>query len=151
MAEDVVDRSVTLAAPRERVWRALTDYREFGAWFRVALDGPFEVGAPVTGHITYEGYEHLRFTARVMAIESMHRFAFSWHPYAIDPSRDYSGEPETLVEFTLGDGPGGTLLRVRESGFEKLPEARRREAFPRNDEGWAIQLGNIAAHLADAG
>ena len=100
------------------------------------------------GHITHPGFEHVRFEARVEAIEPQDRFAFRWHPYAVDPARDYSDEPMTLVEFTLSDAPGGTRLEVRESGFDKLPPERRAEAFPRNSEGWAFQMDKIAAHLS---
>ena len=49
-----------LKAPVSRVWRAITDYREFGEWFRVKLDGPFVAGETSTGHITHPGYEHLK-------------------------------------------------------------------------------------------
>jgi hypothetical protein len=74
-------------------------------------------------------------------------FSFSWHPYAIDPNQDYSGEPPTLVEFTLQSIPTGSLLRVLESGFDKLPNERRLEAFRMNDSGWSQQVRNIAGHV----
>jgi len=44
----------------------------------------------------------------------------------------------------------GTLLRIVESGFDKLPSNRRDEAFLRNEGGWSIQLGNIAQHVEQA-
>jgi hypothetical protein len=68
----------------------------------------------------------------------------------VDPNRDYSAEPPTLVEFTLEETATGTLLRVVESGFDKLPAARRQDAFPRNEAGWGIQIGNIARHVEQA-
>ena len=124
---DRIEKLVELKAPVSRVWRALTDHREFGTWFRVRLDGPFTPGQTVRGQVTYPGYEHLRFEAVVQRMEPERRFSFTWHPYAIDPSRDYSGEPSTLVEFTLEPTPSGTRLRVVESGFERLPSERRLE------------------------
>ena len=48
--QDRIEKIVDLAAPVSRVWRALTDHEEFGQWFRVRLDGPFEVGATTTGN-----------------------------------------------------------------------------------------------------
>ena len=147
---DRIEKRIELAAPVARVWRALTDHREFGTWFRARLDGPFVAGETTQGSITYPGYEHLRFTVTVQAMEPERRFAFTWHPNAVDPAKDYSGEPPTLVEFTLETTPGGTLLRVTESGFDKLPAARRDEAFRMNDRGWSIQSDNIAKYLADA-
>lgn len=50
---DRIEKEIVLRAPRARVWKALTDSREFGTWFRVALDGPFEAGKRITGRMTY--------------------------------------------------------------------------------------------------
>lgn len=144
---DRIEKSVRLNAPIEKVWRALTDHEEFGQWFRVKLDQPFKEGEPSTGHITYPGYEHVRWTARVAAIEPMRRFAFNWHPYAVDPDVDYSDETPTLVEFLLAESGEGTLLTVIESGFDKVPEHRRAEAFRMNEGGWEEQMRNIEAHV----
>jgi len=137
-----------IQAPPSRVWRAVTDAAEFGAWFRVRLESPFVVGQETSGRITYPGWEHVRFTLRTEAIEPETRFAYRWHPYAIDMHKDYSAEPMTLVEFLLEPRDGGTLLTVVESGFDRLPPGRIDEAFRMNERGWSEQLDNIAAHVA---
>ena len=98
---DRIEKRIELRAPVSRVWRALTDHREFGEWFRVKLDGPFVPGEISTGHITYPGYEHLKWEAIVQKLEAETVVSFTWHPYAIDPKVDYSNEPATLVEFRL--------------------------------------------------
>jgi uncharacterized protein YndB with AHSA1/START domain len=144
---DRIEKQVVLKAPRARVWRALTDAEQFGAWFRAKLDGGFAVGQRAHGRITHPGYEHLKFEVWVERIEPESRFAFRWHPYPIDPKVDYSVEPTTLVEFTLEDAPGGTRLTVVESGFDRLPAARRDEAFRMNRDGWAGQMENIRRHV----
>ena len=145
---DRIERTIHLKAPRARVWRALTQAEEFGAWFRVKLDGPFAVGQRVTGRVTYPGYEHVTFEVSVERMEPETLFAYRWHPYAVDPAVDYSSEPTTLVEFRLADAPGGTQLSVVESGFERIPAGRRDEAFRMNSEGWGIQVENIARHVS---
>jgi uncharacterized protein YndB with AHSA1/START domain len=145
---DRIEKTVELKSPVSRVWRALTNHEEFGAWFRVRLDGPFVPGQVSRGHITYPGYEHVRWEARVQRMEPERLFSFTWHPYAVDPKADYSGEPPTLVEFTLENIPTGTRLRIVESGFDKLPPHRRDEAFRMNDGGWTAQTENIARHVA---
>lgn len=145
---DRIEKSIDLKAPVSRVWRALTNHEEFGTWFRVKLDGPFVPGQVSTGHITYPGYEYLKWHAVVTTMEPERLFAFTWHPYAVDPDKDYSQETPTLVTFTLEKIPTGTLLRVVESGFDKIPAGRRAEAFRMNDGGWAEQMKNIAEHLA---
>ena len=148
--EDRIEKKIELKAPLARVWRALTDYREFGEWFRVRLDGPFVPGQPITGQITYPAYEHLHFEAVVQKMEVERLFSFTWHPYGIDPNVDYSKETSTVVEFRLEKTSAGTLLTVTESGFDKLPSDRRLEAFRMNSEGWAIQVKNIGEYLANA-
>jgi uncharacterized protein YndB with AHSA1/START domain len=145
---DRIEKRIELKAPVSRVWRALTDYREFGEWFRVKLDGPFVPGAVSRGHITYPGYEHLKWEAVVQAMEPERHFSFTWHPYAVDPQVDYSTETPTLVEFRLEKTATGTLLLVTESGFDKIPPGRRREAFPRNENGWAQQMKNIENYVS---
>jgi uncharacterized protein YndB with AHSA1/START domain len=143
-----IEKRIELKAPVSRVWRALTDYREFGEWFRVKLDGPFIAGQISRGYITYPGYEHLKWEAVVVAIEPERLFSFTWHPYAVDPSVDYSGETPTLVEFRLEKTADGTLLVVTESGFDKIPERRRLEAFRMDEGGWTQQMKNIEAYVA---
>lgn len=144
---DRIEKTIELKAPLARVWRALTDSAEFGEWFRVKLEGPFVLGEEICGQITYAGYEHLVWRATVVRMDKPTLFAFTWHPYAVDPDVDYAAEPTTLVEFRLAETPGGVRLMVSESGFDRLPAARRDEAFLRNEGGWAIQVENIRAHV----
>jgi len=147
---DRIEKTIEIKAAVSRVWRALTDHNEFGTWFRVRLDGPFLPGKTTRGQITHPGYEHLRWEAVVQKMQPERLFSFTWHPYAVDTTKDYSSEPPTLVEFTLQKIAGGTLLRVVESGFDKLPAERRLEAFRMNDGGWSVQMQNIARHAEHA-
>ena len=147
---DRIEKSVTLRAPRSRVWRALTNADEFGEWFRVKLEGAFTEGATVLGRITHPGYEHVTMEVLVERIDPEQYFAYRWHPYAIDPKVDYSTEPTTLVEFRLEEVAEGTRLTIVESGFDRIPLARRDEAFRMNDGGWTAQLTNIARHVAQS-
>ncbi len=143
-----IEKQIELRAPVSRVWRALTDYREFGEWFLVKLDGPFAPGQVARGQITHSGYEHVRWEAVVQKMEPERLFSFTWHPYAVDPKIDYSEETPTLVEFRLEKTAGGTLLVLTESGFDQIPGERRLEALPRNDAGWAQQMKNMESHVA---
>jgi uncharacterized protein YndB with AHSA1/START domain len=145
---DRIEKQIQLKAPVSRVWRALTNHEEFGEWFRVKLEQPFAPGQPSTGHITHPGYEHIRWNAMVKEVVPETLFSFTWHPYAIDPAVDYSGEPQTLIEFRLKPVDGGTLLTMTESGFDSIPEHRRAEAFRMNDGGWTQQMQNIADYVA---
>ena len=148
MSTDRIEKRVVLRAPRSRVWRAITDAKEFGTWFRITLDGAFAAGSTVRGRVAIPGHEHLKVEMRVERIEPERYFSYRWHPYPKDPAKDYSGEPMTLVEFTLEEAEGGTALTIVESGFDRIPLARRSEAFRMNTEGWGGQIKNLAAYVS---
>ena len=146
---DRVERKILLKAPRSRVWRALSDAKEFGDWFGVDFTGKiFVAGKHVQGKITYPGYEHLVMEVLIERMVPEQLLSWRWHPAAIDSSVDYSGEPTTLVVFELVEGEGGTLLTVVESGFDKIPQARRATALRMNTSGWEEQMINIEKHIA---
>ena|SRR5205085_464757 len=145
---DSIEKRIELKAPVSRVWRAITDYREFGEWFKVNLDGPFVPGQVARGKITHPGYEHVVWQATVKEMQPEKLFSFTWHPYGIDPNVDYSKEAPTLVEFRLEPTATGTLLTLTESGFDNVPAERRSEAFRMDDQGWTQQMKNIESHVA---
>lgn len=145
---DRFEKQIVLESPRSRVWRAITDVKQFNEWFGVELTSPLTAGAPSSGNITNKGYEHLVMTIWVEKVQPEHYFSFQWHPDAKDPGADYSKEPTTLIEFTLEDVQGGTKLTIAESGFDALPESRRTAAFSGNARGWEQQLQRIGTFLA---
>jgi uncharacterized protein YndB with AHSA1/START domain len=129
---DRIEKRIELKTPVSRVWRALADYREFGEWFRVKLEGPFVPGQIARGKITHTGYEHVVWQAVVQKIEPERLFSFTWHPYGIEETKN------------------GTLLVLTESGFDKIPSDRRAEAFRMNDGGWKQQMKNIEDYVTQA-
>jgi uncharacterized protein YndB with AHSA1/START domain len=156
---DRIEKSIVLRATRARVWRALTDPKEFGDWFGMRFEDPFVPGGRVRGTIVgttadpevakmQETHAGLRFDIVIERIEPQRVFSFRWHPAAVDPAIDYSAEPMTLVEFTLDDAPEGVRLTVAESGFDRIPTSRRAAAFAQNEQGWGIVITLVAKHLA---
>ena len=145
---DRIEKKVELRAPRSRVWRAIANAEEFGTWFRMSLDGEFAEGGTIRGRITHPGYEHVTVEMRVERIEPEQYFSYRWHPHAIDMAVDYSVEPTTLVEFILQETEGGTVVTIVESGFDRIPLARRAEAFRMNGRGWDGQAQNLARHVS---
>jgi uncharacterized protein YndB with AHSA1/START domain len=155
---DRIEKKITLRAPRSRVWRAIADAQEFGTWFGVKFDGSFEPGARITGRIVptkvdpevakmQEPYSGREFDFTVDRIEPMRLISFRWHPFAVDPGVDYSKEPTTLVVFELEEVPEGTVLTITESGFDRIPLARRAKAFSSNEQGWQMQTRLIEKYL----
>ena len=156
---DRIEKKVLLRAPRERVWRAISDARQFGSWFGVEFDGPFVAGATTIGKLVpttvdaevaqrQKQYQGFKFEFAIDRIEPQRLFSFRWHPFAVEPGVDYSKEPATLVTFELQEEAGGTMLTVTESGFDRIPLERRAKAFAANQQGWATQIKMIEKYLA---
>jgi uncharacterized protein YndB with AHSA1/START domain len=161
MNTDRIEKTVLLRAPRERVWRALTDSAEFGTWFGVKFDAPFKPGGLLRGRIKptavdpevaklQQPYEGKLFEITVEEMEPESRFSFRWHPHAIDSAIDYSAEATTLVVFELKETADGVLPTVTESGFDRIPLERRATAFTANDRGWGLQVQLIEKYLSHA-
>lgn len=158
MSEDRIEKKLLLRAPRGRIWRALSDSTKFGAWFGVKFDGPFVPGKPLRGIIipttvdpdvaaAQKEFEGLPFEITVEQMEAERLFSFRWHPYAIDRDVDYSAEATTLVAFELAEQADGVMLTVTESGFDKIPLARRAKAFSANEGGWGMVVHLIEKYL----
>lgn len=156
---DRIVKTTLLKAPQDRVWRAISDARQFGTWFGVDIAGSFSPGARLSAAIVptkvdpavakaQEPYAGTRFEIVIDKVEPMRLFSFRWHPYAIDHGVDYSTEPMTLVEFQLDEVAGGTRLTITESGFDAIPLERRAKAFAANEGGWTAQLELVAKYLA---
>ncbi len=156
---DRIEKKVLLRGSRERVWRAISDSRQFGSWFGVEFDGPFLAGTGMTGRIvpttvdaevakSQKPYEGKAFTISIDRVEPMRFFSFRWHPFAVEPGADYSKEPTTLVAFELEEVSGGTMLTITESGFDRIPLERRAKAFASNEQGWTAQTKLIEKYLA---
>lgn len=159
MSTDRIEKSVLLAAPRDRVWRAVSTAENFGSWFGADFDGPFTANARLTASIEptsvdpdvarqQQPYAGKPFEFHVVEVRPQEKISFRWHPYAANESTDYNSEPMTLIEFVLADADGGTLLRITESGFDQLPLARRKEAYAANEGGWTAQCGLVKKYLA---
>ena len=159
MNTDRIEKQVLLRAPLDRVWRAISDSQEFGRWFGVRVDGPFVAGTSVTATIIgttvddevaemQRPHAGAKATWQIVAVEPQRRFAYRWHPFAVDSDVDYDAEPTTLVEFTLSDTPDGVQLRIVESGFDAIPEVRRADAFEANSGGWAKQTELVRKYLS---
>jgi uncharacterized protein YndB with AHSA1/START domain len=158
MSTDRIEKRIMLQAPLDRVWSAVSDAKQFGSWFGVAFDGPFEEGTRLSGKIVpttadpevaklQEPHRGKPFEFTVERIEPPRRISFRWHPYAIESGVDYSQEPMTTIVFELKEVPEGVLLTISESGFDRIPIARRAEAFKANEGGWEHQTQLVKKYL----
>jgi uncharacterized protein YndB with AHSA1/START domain len=147
-SQDRIEKVVEMDAPLSRVWRAVTDYEEFGEWFRVKLDGPFKAGAVSTGKMTYPGFEGWPWRATVERMEPERLFSFRWHDYDAQSGMPVEQQPTTLVEFRFESKGRGTRLTITESGIASLPDPRRVQVLRDNTDGWNIQARNVAEYVA---
>ncbi len=165
---DRIEKQVTLNAPVSRVWRAISDAKEFGRWFGIELVGEFAAVKTISGKFdarmseaSIQAYQkslglapsRVRLPEKnwvfctVERIEPEHYFSFRWIPYGIDAEADPSSEPTTLVEFRLEPAGAGTKLTIVESGFDRVPAHRRERAYRMDEGGWAAQVENIKRHV----
>lgn len=156
---DRIEKIILLHATRARVWRALANAEEFGAWFGMKFNGRFSPGARLQGVITpttadaevaklQKPHEGLPFEITIDRIEPERLFSFRWHPFAIEPGVDYSHEPTTLIVFELEQVGDDIKLTVTESGFDRIPLERRAVAFTANEGGWTMVVTLIEKYLA---
>jgi uncharacterized protein YndB with AHSA1/START domain len=161
MDTDRIEKKILLRAPKKRVWRALADSKEFGNWFGMKFDGPFTLGAVMRGVLSptkvnaevakaQKSHEGTVFEITIEQMEPERLFSFRWHPHAVDRHVDYSAEPTTLVAFALEEVAGGVLLTVTESGFDRIPIARRAKAFTANEGGWGMMVKVLEEYLGNA-
>jgi uncharacterized protein YndB with AHSA1/START domain len=150
---DTIRKTAVLKAPLARVWEAISDSQQFGAWFGAEIDGPFVAGTELQAKIRpttvdpevarlQEPHAGTPFVVAVEQVEPQRRLSFRWHPGGVMEG------PMTLVEFALEEVPGGTQLTITESGFDQLPLERRADALAGNAEGWTHQLQLVAGYLA---
>jgi uncharacterized protein YndB with AHSA1/START domain len=143
---DRIERELVIAVPRERVWAALTTPEQLSAWFGTAAEVDLRPGGALTFTWASSEPSHTN-RALVELVDRPHRFVFRWRPFAGYEALPLTEGPSTRVEFILDDHPAGTRLRVIESGFASLPPELRRVQHESNTEGWARELGELAAYL----
>jgi uncharacterized protein YndB with AHSA1/START domain len=136
---DQISRVLILPASPEEVFR-----RSFGSpeaissWFAETVTGDFEVG----GTIALIWGKH-RCECRVTALEPGVCFEYQWHPGEACALHAFPEGELTTVRFELYPHPEGTELRLVETGFERIPYARRGTTFGENSNGWDEELAKL--------
>ena len=140
--QDSIEREMVLRAPKERVYAAIADPKLIVNWFPQAVEGSFEPGSrPV-----FDFGEYGRFSIYVVAARPHEYFAYRGVGSEYCPQGfigDVLTEPNTLVEFFLGDTPEGTRLRLVVSGFASLPAETAAQSIKDQDGGWSFMLDRL--------
>jgi uncharacterized protein YndB with AHSA1/START domain len=141
-----IERTMIVKAPRSRVWKALTNAKEFSSWFGVEFDGELAPGAALQMVTTHPDYAGIRFPVFVETMTPETTFAWRWFPGGSNPERTDKAQT-TLVTFTLEEVDGGTRVTVRETGFDRVKLAERAKAYEDNVGGWEGQFQNLAKYV----
>lgn len=144
--QDRIERVLTLRAPRARVWKAITEPAGLSQW----LGNRAEVDLRPGGELILEWPEHGIYRCRIVTVEPPHRFAYRWYMTGMNSEEAVETGPSTLVEFSLKEVPEGTMLTLVESGFAAFPADIAAKSYHHSVEGWAIELGELAAYLETA-
>ena len=135
-----VERSIWIAAPRERVWHAITDPAQVEKWYSPGTSwrlSALEVGGRLFVPNEETGAE--MYTQVIELLDPPQRLVLRSAP-----------QPPATVEVTvysLQEEHGGTRLIITHSGYELVPEEMRWSAMEQNAFGFGMMLENVKAHI----
>jgi uncharacterized protein YndB with AHSA1/START domain len=133
-----VERSIWMAAPRERVWLAVTDPAQIEQWFSPGTSWTLtalEVGGRLFVPDQATGAE--QYTQIITAVEPPHRLVMRTVP-------EPSGSVE-VTTYTLTEERDGTRLTIMNAGYALLPADARWDAMEQNSVGFGMMLENVRA------
>ncbi|MGE3179994.1 MAG: SRPBCC domain-containing protein [Phycisphaerae bacterium] len=137
---DEIVREMVLKAPREKVWKALTDPEQVSKWFSTKT----EIDLKPSGKVSYYWAQFDECCdGEVVAVEPQQRFVFKWQPFLSIKDIKVDASLYLHVEYVLEDHPHGTKLTLRESGFAAMPEALAKRARTDNEFGWTEELAKL--------
>lgn len=142
--QDRIERSITIKAPIERVFAAISQPEHVGKWFcEKRPDGDFTPG----GQPLLDMGEYGRFRLSIVANDPPTYFAWRWVSGSAFVPQGFEtnplDHPNTLVEFRLESIEDGTLVKLTESGFASLPDAYAEQNLNDNTDGWAYMLNRL--------
>jgi len=134
-----ITRTIEIAAPRERVWAALTTPELLAQW--LGQEAVFDATVGAHGSYTWTDWGH--FPLVVEAVDAPSTLSVRW---AARPGGELTETSSTTVRYTLESIPSGTRLTVVETGFELL-DGDRQTAFDNNSQGWDEELAELVSFL----
>jgi uncharacterized protein YndB with AHSA1/START domain len=137
-AKFAVERSIWIAANRERVWRAITDPEQIEKWFSpgtqwrgtgLEVGGKLSVYNPETDSDMY--------TQVIEVIDPLHQLV----------TRSAPPEAPQATAWTLTEENGGTRLTITHSGYELEAADIRQQNMEQNAFGFGMMLENLQAYI----
>lgn len=134
MEKIAIERDIWIAAPCERVWRAITDPRQIAQWFSPGTEFQSS-GEGVGARIYVQSGDAELYVQVIEVYEPPYRVAMR------------SVDTANVVMWTLAEENGGTRVIVRETGFEWLSGDARQERMDQDAAGFGMALENLQAHV----
>ena len=137
------ERSIWIDAPRERVWKAITDPVQIQAWN--SPETAWELSSLELGGRFFTRDAETKAENYVEIIE------------VLDPPKELAtrtiSEPSSTLtkgkKYTLMEEKGGTRLTVTHSGYEQDPEEMRWASMEQNTFGFGMMLQNAKAYIEE--
>jgi uncharacterized protein YndB with AHSA1/START domain len=139
MAEFTATARTDIAAPRQRVWAALTQPQDIAAWMHGSqVTTTWEIGTPITWDGEYEGRAY-QDKGEVLVYDEPDTLSVThYSPMTGEP--DQPANYHTLV-YVLTDTDSGTKLELTQDGCDSDEQAAQ---FSQN---WQTMLDGLREHL----
>lgn len=140
MIKSILKHDVWIAAPREHVWRAITETEQIKQWW--GAEGYAEITELSPDATITFGTPDGPIFATIRLVDPPHEFVYEWPPHP-----RYFSVP-FVTRYNLEEENGGTRLTFSESGFEAWPDDEvRRARFDRISGEFRMVLENLKAYL----
>jgi uncharacterized protein YndB with AHSA1/START domain len=136
MSKLVVENTITINAPIDKVWDTLTNPEQTKKYmFGCETVSDWKPGSPLLWRGNYEGKEMVFVKGNIIAIQPPVLLTYT----VIDPHADMPDIPDNYlnVMYQLSEQDGTTTLNVSQDGFEKAADGEKRyKDVYNNGDGW---------------
>jgi uncharacterized protein YndB with AHSA1/START domain len=137
MEQVIVERTLWISAPRDRVWQAITDPLQLEQWY--APGCKWEIASLKKGaEVRFFNTETDIQTATIESIEPPERLTLRWR---VDLSASL------LNTFTLEERDSGTQVTITQSGYETLSAEDRQMWIDADQSAYTSIVENLKAYL----
>jgi uncharacterized protein YndB with AHSA1/START domain len=140
MEATAVERTIWIAAPIERAWRAVTEPEALSQWYATCCRWEIpalEAGATIKFYNTDTDIQ----LATIEIVDPPRRFTLRWQP-----APEYPGT-ELVTTFLLEEENGGTRATIIETGYETLPDEVRQQMVDATAGGYCMSVENLKAYV----
>lgn len=128
-----------IAAPRDAVWRALTEEARITEWWGSYVSLDARPGGRLTERWTDDGGREVVTSGEVVRLAAPQMLELTW------ADDDWDGS--TRVLFQLTQAADATRLTLTHSGWEALPSSSRERLIHEHASGWSRHMANLEDYV----